>query len=316
MLKLLEHLYEMIALRAYLNMLALDSWGVAFRKESSNEFSEILRTQEAIDYIQSELESVVNVINTDRGPGRLTQSAVWALLARLHLNAAVYRDPYGTPSFTQEDMNLVIQYCDNIINSGGFSLSAEYFALFNDENIDNPEIIWGLDQRGVLRREHSRWAYWSIAGSMFPRPEFPSADGTDGPAATVDFVQTWLDAYGDLESAKMDARFYQMNNIIPDALQDLTGMSPANDENHFYCIEPTTFEMDRGILSGIQWGPRKGSDGNFITCDDGVRIYPVIQRKGQGPDRDVGYVDHVMEVNFTNEGSLHNTGLSILKVSV
>lgn len=302
-------LYEMVALRAYLNMLMLESWGLVFDKEISNDLSIILRGQEAIDYLEAELLSVVDLINTDLGPGRLTRSAVWGLLARLHLNAAVYRDPYGTPNFSTEDMNKVVEYTTNIINTGQYNLSAEYFDLFNDENNNNPEIIFALDQRGVLRREHSRWAYWSIAGSMFPRPEFPSADGTDGPAFTSDFIQTWMDAYGDVNPAEADARFYQRNTIVPEELLDLTGLSPLNDEDHFYCITDTDFEMDRGVMRNVQWGPRKGSDGAFLRCDDGqVRIYPVLQRKGNGPDRDVGYVSHTMQVDFTNEGRLHNKG--------
>lgn len=299
-------LYEMIALRAYLNMLSLDGWGIAFQRESSNDISVILRGQDAIDYIQNDLLSVVDVINTDKGPGRLTQGAVWGFLARLHLNAAVYRDPYGTPSFTQADMDKVIEYTNNIINSGDYSLSPEYFELFNDENNSNPELIFALDQRGVLRREHSRWAYWSIAGSMFPRPEHPSADGTDGPAITSDFYQTWVDAYGSDDPADVDARFYQQNTIVPPALQDLTGLTPDNDEDHYYCVVPTQFEMDRGILRGVQWGPRKGDDGQFLDCGDGtVRIYPVAQTKGNNP---TGYVNHTEIVDFTNDGRLHNTG--------
>jgi len=301
-------LYEMIALRAYLNMLALDSWGIAFDKEVSSDISVILRGDDAINYIKDEFLSIVDLINTDLGPGRLTQSAVYGFLARLHLNAAVYRDPYGTPNFTSEDMNKVIEYTNNIISSGKFNFSAEYFDLFNDENNSNSEIIFALDQRGVLRNEHSRWAYWSIAGSMFPRPESPSADGTDGPAFTSDFIQTWMDAY-EVDPAEADARFYQENIIIPEGIQDLTGLSPLNDEENYYCITDEEFEMNRGVLRGVQWGPRKGDDGAFIRCDDGkVRIYPVIQRKGNGPDKDVGYVNHTMMVDFSNEGRLHNTG--------
>ena len=310
-------LYEMIALRGYLNMLMLDSWGLVLRKESSAELSEVLRGQEAIDYIQSEFLSVVDLINTNRGPGRITQAAVWGFLARLHLNAAVYRDPYGSANFTADDMNSVITYTDNIINSGAFTLSPEYFELFNDENNGNAELIFALDQRGQLRREHSRWAYWSIAGSMFPRPEFPSADGTDGPAITVDFYQTWVDAYGAVDPAEADARFYQRNNLVPDAqLMDLEGREPllaTETDDSFYCVDPNDFEMDRGILRGIQWGPRKGDDGSFITCDGGVQIGPIQQRKGNGPDRDVGYVDHVLDINFSTEGSLHNTGYRVSK---
>lgn len=306
-------MYEMIALRAYLNMLALESWGIVFDKEVSSDISEILRGEEAINYLEEELNSVVDLINTDLGPGRLTQSAVYGFLARLHLNAAVYRDPYGTPNFTSEDMNKVVEYTDKIISSGKFNFSPEYFDLFDDENNSNPEIIFALDQRGVLRNEHSRWAYWSVAGSMFPRPESPSADGTDGPSFTSDFIQTWIDAY-EVDPAEADARFFKMNQMIPEEIQDLTGLSPLNDENNYYCITDEEFEMNRGVLRGVQWGPRKGSDGAFIRCDDGkVRIYPVIQRKGNGPDRDVGYVNHTMMVDFTNEGRLHNTGYRCAK---
>ncbi len=306
-------LHEMRALRAYLNMLLLDSWGLVLKKESINELSEVLRTQEAIDYIESEFLAVADVINTDKGSGRMTQSAVWGFLARLYLNAPIYRDPYGTPDFTAADMDKVIEYADKVINSGLYSLSPEYFELFNDDNRDNPELIFALDQRGVLDNEESRWAYWSIAGSMFPRPEFPSADGTDGPAITPDYYQTWVDAYGPEDPAEADARFYQKNTIVPDEqLLDLAGRTPevaTETGNSFYCVVPEEFEMDRGILRGIQWGPRKGDDGAFLTCDDGrVRIYPVQQRKGNGPDRDVGYVNYTLDINFTLEGSLHNTG--------
>lgn len=305
-------LNEMIALRAYLNMLMLDSWGLVFKKESSSEISEVIRGQVAIDYIKSELESVVDKIGNNGGPGRLTQGAVWGLLARLHLNMAVYRDPYGTPNFAQADMDKVIEYTDKIINSGKYSISPEYFELFNDENNSNPELIFALDQRGVLRREHSRWAYWSIAGSQWGRLEFPSSDGTDGPAITSDFYRTWVNAYGDTDPS-VDARFYQQNIFVPEDLANLEGKSPLNDEDNYICVAPEDFEMNRGIIRGTPWGPRKNSDGAFFTCEGGVRVYPVRQIKGNGPDRNVGYVDHNEIVDFTNEGRLHRTGFRVAK---
>ena len=310
-------LYEMIALRGYLNLLMLDGWGMVLKKESSGDLSLVLKGQDAIDNIENDFSSVVNKINTNRSPGRISQAAVWGFLARLHLNAAVYRDPYGTPSFTPEDMSKVNEYTTNIINSNKFSLSSEYFELFNDGNNTNSEIIFSLDQRGVLKLEHSRWAYWSLAGSWFPRPEFPSADGTDGPSITSDFYQTWVDAYGNIDPADADARFYQKNIQIPaDVMADFEGRSNLLDsetENSYYCVEPNDFEIDRGIIRGVLWGPRKGSDGKFETCDSGVKIMPVKQRKGNGPDRDVGYVNHTKMVDFTNEGSYHNTGYRVSK---
>src|SRR5690606_17284495 len=219
---------EMIARRAYMNMLMLDSGGQVCKKEVSREISESRRRPEATGHSQGEFLSVVDLINTNRGPGRVTQAAVWGFLARLHLNAAVYRDPYGTPNFSTEDMDQVIAYTSNIIDSGAFSLSPEYFALFDDDNNSNPELIFAADQRGVMNNEHSRWAYWSLAGSWFPRPEHPSADGTDGPAITSDFYQTWVDAYGAEDPADADARFFKENQVIPAELQDLTGVDPSN----------------------------------------------------------------------------------------
>ncbi|WP_240485909.1 RagB/SusD family nutrient uptake outer membrane protein [Anditalea andensis] len=303
--------YEMVAMKAYLNMLALDNWGLVFKKERSSERSEIIRGQEAIDYIESELLSVVEVINNDKGPGRLSRSAVKALLARLYLNAAVYRNPSGTPEFRRQDMDKVIQYTTDLI-SGPYALSPEYFDLFGDDNHNNPEIIFALDQRGVLETEQQRWAYWSISGDQIPRPEFPNTRGTDAVAATTDFYQTWIDAYGNIDPAVADARFFKENTIIPDELKDLNGINPSNDAEHFYCVDAKQFEMDRGIIRGIIWGPRKDGGGNILTCDDGkVRVYPVINRRTSGSN--LTYVNHTQKVDFTGEGSLHNTGYRFSK---
>ncbi len=292
-------LYEMVAIKAYLNLLALDNWGLVFRKDRSDQQSEILRGQEAVDYLESELLSVVNTISSTNGPGRMNKHAVEALLARLYLNAAVYRYPYGTPYFRSEDMYKLIQYTNSVIN-GPYSLSPEYFDLFNDDNDTNPEIIFSLDQRGVLQTEHSRWQYWSISGDQIPRPEFPNTRGTDAVAATPDFVQTWYDAYGEVDPADADARFFQENTLIPDELRDLSGVNPTNDADHYYCVEAEEFEMDRGIIRGVIWGPRKDGSGAIIRCDDG--------KVSRSSGANIRYVDHTFQVDFTNEGSLHNTG--------
>jgi hypothetical protein len=208
-------------------------------------------------------------------------------------------------------MDKVIQYTNSII-SGAHSLSPEYFDLFNDNNHTNTELIFALDQRGVLETDQSRWAYWSISGAQVPRPEFPSTRGTDATAATPDFIQTWIDAYGNVDPADADARFYKKNTIIPDALKDLTGVTPANDADHYYCVNATDFEIDRGILRGVIWGPRKDKSGNIMTCADGtVRIYPVI--KLNDGDANKVYVNHTLNVDFTDAGSLHNTGYRFSK---
>src|SRR5690606_6063238 len=147
---------------------------------------------------------------------------------------------------------------------------------------------------------------------QIPRPESPSTRGTDATAATPSFYQTWVDAYGSVDPGEADARFFMENTIIPDALKDLKGVEPNNDSEHYYCVTAEEFEINRGILRGIIWGPRKDDGGNIIKCDDGrIRIYPVINRRTSGAN--LQYVNHNLEVDFSGPGSLHNTGYRFSK---
>jgi len=292
-------LSEMRALRAYYNMLMLDYWGIAFKKDNAGENSLILRKQEAISYIESEFLAVVNDLDNTKGPGRMSQAAVNGFLAQLYLNAAVYRDPYGTPVFSATDMDKVIEYTNKVINSGKFTLSPEYFAIFDDNNHTNKELIFAIDQRQDLNTSHNRLGYWSLSGSQYPLAAFPKANGTDGPAITSDFYQTWVQAYGSTDPAQADARFYKENFTVPANLQNLTGVTPANDSDHYFLVDGATYEINRGIQRGIQWGLRNASNGQPFKIDavsGKYKIYPIIeQRNGY-----VSYVYHTLEIDLEN----------------
>jgi hypothetical protein len=122
-----------------------------------------------------------------------------------------------------------------------------------------------------------------------------------------------VDAYGSVDPAEADARFYKKELFIPEELQDLSGVTPEDDEDHFFCISAEEFEIDKGILRDIIWGPRKGTDGNFLTCaNGGYRIYPVIHTRTRGSGN-TEYVNHTLDIDFTNEGRLHNTGYRFSK---
>lgn len=290
-------LAEMRALRAYYNMLILDYWGIAFKKDSTSEDSQILRRQEAVSYIESEFLAVVNQLDNTNGPGRMSQASVNGFLAQLYLNAAVYRNPYGTPSFAAGDMDKVIEYTNKIINSGLFSLSPEYFAVFDDNNHSNKELIFAIDQRPDLTTSHNRLAYWSLSGSQYPLAAFPKANGTDGPALTPDFYQTWVQAYGSTDPAQADARFYKENFTVPQNLKNLTGVTPANDANHYFLVNGATYQINRGIQRGIQWGLRNASNGQpFQTVSGQYKIYPIIEQR----DGYTSYVNHVLEIDLEN----------------
>lgn len=290
-------LAEMRALRAYYNMLMLDYWGLAFKKDSTSEDSQILKRQEAFSYIESEFLAVVNDLDNAKGPGRMSQASVNGFLAQLYLNAGVYKNPYGTTSFATADMDKVIEYTNKVINSGLFSLSPEYFAIFDDNNHSNKELIFAIDQRQDLTTSHNRLGYWSLSGSQYPLAAFPKANGTDGPAITSDFYNTWVQAYGSTDPAQADARFYKENFTVPQNLQNLTGVTPANDANHYFLVNGATYEINRGIQRGIQWGLRNASNGQpFQTVNGQYKIYPIIEQRNGF----VNYVNHTLEIDLEN----------------
>ncbi len=289
------YIAEMRALRAFYSLLSFDLFGLVFVKEDVNATSVILRGEEAFAYIEAELLAAENAVNPNIGPGRMSTAAIQGLLARLYLNAAVYKDRYATSfNFTQAAMDKVIEYCDKIIGSGRFQLSPDYFAMFDDENHTNSELIFVYDQRAELNG-HNRLAYFSLSGDHYPLPNFPSANGTDGPGITSDFYDTWTAAYGATDPADADPRFYKKNLVIP-----------ADS-----CVSAGDFELDRGILRGQQYGLIRNPDG-FLRCADGVgyRVGKLFSRTRNRPDLAVNFT---REIDYTTAGSFYSTGYRVLK---
>lgn len=290
-------LAEVRGMRAYYNMLVLDLWGIAFQKEDPNELSTVLRGNDAVEYIRTELEAILSDLKTDVGPGRLTQGAAYGLLTRLHINAAVWRDPYSTNfDFTTADMDKVIEYSTKVINDYDYTMSAEYFDNFANDNHFNKELILAIDQRPDMSEAHNRMCYWSMSGSFYGNPLFPNGDGTDGGAITQEFYQSWVDAYGGVDPADADARFFWERLIVPD---DNT-------------IAAEDFKLNRGIYRGLQIGLQNdGHKQPFKVDEEGEYLL--------GPVKDVrraaedAFVDYLLEIDFTPEGSDYNRGYRVQK---
>jgi hypothetical protein len=288
-------LAEARGMRAYYNLLTLDLFGLAFVKEKADELSTIVRGDDAINYIKSELLAVEPQLETTTGPGRLTKAGAWGLLARLYLNAAVYRDRYAASfTFKPEEMDKVIEYCDKIIASNQYALASEYFSIFNNNNHDNKELVFAIDQRPDLNG-HNRMAYFSLSGDQFPLPQYPAANGTDGPAITPEFYRSWVNTYAPIDPAVADPRFYKKNLIIPvDS-----------------CIPAASFNIDRGILRGQQYGLTKDPNGAFYKCANGnmkiSKLFNVTRNKPALP------VDFTELIDFTVAGSNYSTGYRVEK---
>lgn len=290
------YLAEARGMRAYYSLLTLDLYGVVFVKGDLGTNSTILRGAEAVEFIKSELLDVEPLLQSNVGPGRFSKGAAWALLARLHLNAAVYRDRYADKfNFTNEDMDKVIEYCDRLIASGQYALSSDYFAIFNSDNHTNKELIFAVDQRAELNG-HNRLAYFSLSGDMFPLPQFPNANGTDGPAITSDYYRTWANAYAPQDPA-VDPRFFKQNQPIY--------TNPGDT-----CVDGATYNINRGILRGQQYGLQRRIDG-FAKCADGkFLVGPLVHLTRNKPSLAVDFTE---QVDFTVAGSNYNTGYRVEK---
>ncbi len=290
------YLAEARGMRAYYSMLTLDLFGLVFVKEDIGETSKILRGEEAFQYVKNEFLAVEPNLDATVGPGRLSKGAVWGLLARLYLNAAVYRDVYGTPTFKADEMDKVTEYCDKIINSGTYKLSSDYFSIFGSDNHTNPELIFAVDQRAELNG-HNRMAYFSLSGDQFPLPAYPNANGTDGPAITPDFYRTWANEYAPKDPAEVDPRFYKQN---------LSAYSNPADS----CVAEANFNINRGILRGQQYGLIR-KNGVFLKCPDGkFKVGKLFNDTRNRPTVPVNFTE---KVDFTPAGSDYSSGYRVEK---
>ncbi|MDT0678492.1 RagB/SusD family nutrient uptake outer membrane protein [Autumnicola musiva] len=95
--------------------------------------------EEVFDFIESELMEIEDLVTQDVGGnayGRINYYTVQAILAKLYLNAEVYKN---TPEWSKAEAA-----CDKIINSGEFSLADNFFNNFVTNNQASPEFIFAI----------------------------------------------------------------------------------------------------------------------------------------------------------------------------
>lgn len=291
------YMAEARGMRAFYNWMTLDLFGIALVKEDPGAVSKIIRGADAVTYIKNELIAAEPDLSTAVGPGRFTKAAAWALIARLTINAASYRDIYAASlTFKTEDMDEVIKYCDKVISSGQYALSADYFAIFGNDNHTNKELIFAVDQRFDLNG-HNRLAYFSLSGDQFPLAAFPSANGTDGPGITSDFYQTWVAANGSVDPAAADPRFFKQNVSMY--------TNPGDS-----CVVGDNFNINRGILRGQQYGLIR-QNGVFVKCPDGkFKVGKLFNASRSNPNLPVNFSEFI---DFTTAGSNYSTGYRVEK---
>jgi len=133
----------------------LNLWGMVPYREDLEDFKVppvTLQTQEAIDFIASELNAIMNDLPSTGAAYVANQNAARTLLMKLYLNKGAFLNREN-PAFDAADMNQVIALANEITASGRYQLSSpgKYFDNFapNNDAVSTENIFTLYNEFGV-----------------------------------------------------------------------------------------------------------------------------------------------------------------------
>ena len=270
-----QYINEARFLRAYYMYLINDLYGqVPFREADEVDFSvtpTVMTRKEATDFIIKEVETVLpNLKNkAEVGSERVTKGAARALLAKLYLNHEVYT---GETKWDE-----AITYCDELINSGDYTVTDDYWSMFQKHVAEHPEFILRVPMDGdVSMGSGSVWVNFTLHYNQL----FGNYTSTwNGPSTTSTFFETW-----DMEN---DARFYD------DRIMSETG-------------------FNQGFLVGQQYG----IDGTALTIRNGdpLIFVPEIDLQSSPENAGIRVVKFAPDPNIQDQFSSSND-VPIMRIS-
>lgn len=141
---------EAKVLRAFYHYLAMEIYGNIPIDSGILTTPTIVQRNRAdvYEWIIDEINKNLPFLQETHNYGRFTQPAAYALLARIYLNAEVYKrakvsDPKGNGD--NADYQLCIDACDAIIGGGyGYELESDYAKIFAINNYTSKEIIFPI----------------------------------------------------------------------------------------------------------------------------------------------------------------------------
>jgi starch-binding outer membrane protein, SusD/RagB family len=142
-------------IRAFSMYWVLDGYDQVPYRENLTDYKQLPKTLkglEAFDFIVGELESIISTLPDNVPAYVANKNACKALLMKCYLNKGVYANR-AAPGFAAEDMAKVISLADEIIGSGKYSLSNNYFDNFSPDNdVKSTENIFTFFNDGASNR--------------------------------------------------------------------------------------------------------------------------------------------------------------------
>ena len=223
-----QYITEARFLRAYYMYLINDLFGqVPFREPDELDFKispMVMNRKAAADFIIEEVKAVLPNLKTkaEVGSGRVTVGAAQALLAKIYLNYEVYT---GEAKWAD-----AITYCDQLINSGVYTVADDYWTMFQKDVAEHPEFILRVPMDdNVDMGSGSVWVNFTLHYSQV----FGNITSTwNGPSTTKTFFETW-----DMVN---DARFYD------DRIKGQTGFNQGFLHGQQYGLDGTALSQRNG----------------------------------------------------------------------
>lgn len=248
---------ELKVLRAFYYYLLLDGFGnvpiiTSFAdapEEPSQPSSNFQDGRNAVfDFVEQELLDNIGDISDDPAStyGRVNQDVANMILAKLYLNAHVYRDLDPTGPEYQSYLDKVVQHTDLIIDSGNYSLASDYSANFATNNSGSPENIFVVPYDNVFLQGfflHQMTLHYQ-SQSTYDLQNQP----WNGYAAMEEMYVSYIDP-----------------NLNPGPQGEVWGTQPTSDEDGLNRIQGT----QDARLSNFIVGPQFSSSGDRLT-DPGV----------------------------------------------
>lgn len=181
-------------MRAYNMWLILDAFGqVPFRNPTDGPkvLPSVMSRAEAYDFVVKDLEEAIpNLPASDPGAAKKTRAVKATarfLLARVKLNASVYKGAYGANDL-QDVIDLV-----NQIEGDGYALVGNYFDIFIGPDFDNTDVIWAVStdvgtkmwsglhyNQGSKDNTGGGWNGFTTLAEFYDKFEGPSDDNSIG----------------------------------------------------------------------------------------------------------------------------------------
>jgi hypothetical protein len=276
-------------LRALSYYHALDLFGnVPFvtEKDGVGAFQpEQIKRADLFDYVESELLAIeTSMLSPASAPyGRASSAAAQFLLAKLYLNAEVYR---GTNRYTDCAI-----YSQKVINSGAFQLDDNYQHLFLADNHTSPEIIFPVIYDGLYAQSWGGTTFLvnaAIGGSMVPA-DYGTNGNWGGLRVTAPFVDKFQDS-------TLDARYQFYRN---GQSKEITSLSTFTQGYALPKYRNKTSTGANGI--GNAQSPQADIDFPMFRLADAYLMYAEAAKRGGG-DEGLGlsYLNELRERAYGN----------------